>query len=181
MPEPDYLGDDLWGDEDEDTLKDRYLIFRIGEEEYGIEIRFVTEIVSVQKITDVPDMPSFVKGVINLRGQVIPVVDVRVRFKIEERAYDDRTCTVIVDIDGTLVGLVVDTVREVLAIPEDCVSPPPAVNRGAGGRFIQGLGRSGEDVKILLDVNKLLYDEELEQLSGEAVESSQKDSDSQKT
>ena len=92
------LDDDLY-DDDEDTQKDKYLTFHLAGEDYGIEIAFVTEIIGIQKITDVPDMPEFIKGVINLRGKVIPVMDVRIKFNLEARDYDERTCIIVVDIN----------------------------------------------------------------------------------
>jgi len=162
----DILEEELLDEENEDTQKDQYLTFRMGDEDYGIEIRHVIEIVGIQKITEVPDMPDFVKGVINLRGQVIPVIDVRTRFQMPPRDYDDRTCVIVVNINETNVGLIVDTVSEVREIPEQHVAPPPKVRRGPGSRYILGLGKVGDDVKILLDVNKLLFDEELGQLEG---------------
>src|SRR3990172_5823963 len=99
---------------DEDTQEGKYLTFTMGKEEYGIEIHNVTEIIGIQSITDLPDTPDFVKGVINLRGKVIPVLDVRLRFKMEEKAYNDRTCIIVVNIRNMSVGLIVDTVSEVL-------------------------------------------------------------------
>ena len=90
--------------EEEDTQKDKYLTFHLAGEDYGIEIRYVIEIIGIQKITEVPDMPAFIRGVINLRGKVIPVMDVRARFNIEDRAYDDRTCIIVVNLDETEVG-----------------------------------------------------------------------------
>lgn len=161
--------DELWDEEEEDSQKDKYLTFRIGYEDFGIEIVFVTEIVGMQKITEVPDMPDFVKGVINLRGRVIPVIDVRTRFKLEPREYDDRTCVIVVNIDDTAIGLIVDTVNEVINIPEDQVSPPPSVQSGDSGRYIRGMGKVEEEVKILLDVNKLLHEEEMKEMAS-AVE-----------
>jgi purine-binding chemotaxis protein CheW len=113
-------------------------------------------------------MPDYIKGVINLRGKVIPVMDVRKRFKLQEREYDERTCIIVVEIDGTSVGLVVDTVNEVADIPEDQVEPPPK-SKHKGGSYIQGIGKIGKEVKILLDINKILYEEELETIS-EAVQ-----------
>ena len=110
-------------------------------------------------------MPDFLKGVINLRGQVIPVIDVRRRFHMEERAYDDRTCVVVVKVRETNVGLIVDTVSEVREIAEDCVSAPPSIARGARSRYIAGLGKVGAEVKILLDVDKLLFEEEWAELA----------------
>lgn len=161
--------DDLYDGEDEDTQKDKYLTFRISNEDYGIEIRHVTEIVGIQKVTEVPDMPDFVKGVINLRGNVIPVVDVRTRFQMDPRPYDDRTCVVVVNIQETAVGLVVDTVNEVANIIPENISPPPKVRKGAGSRYIQAMGKVGTEVKILLDVQRLLYDDELELITAPAA------------
>jgi len=148
-------------DEDEDTQKDKYLTFRIGNEEYAIEIKHVTEIVGIQKITEVPEMLDFVKGVINLRGNVIPVIDVRARFQMKSREYDDRTCVVVVNIEEMAVGLVVDTVNEVTSIPSDSIAPPPKFQKGAGCHFICGMGKIGDSVKIILDIDKLLRDEEI--------------------
>jgi purine-binding chemotaxis protein CheW len=151
--------------ETEDTQNGKYLTFVIGSEEYGIEIRHVTEIIGIQSITDLPDMPSFVKGVINLRGKVIPVIDIRLRFSMQEREYDERTCIVVVKVNATSVGLIVDSVSEVLDIATENVEPPPQVHKGEGSRFLQGLGKVNGDVKILLEVQKLLFEEELEAIS----------------
>lgn len=156
--------DDLNDEEDEDTQKDKFLTFHVGNEDYGIDIRFVTEIIGIQRITEIPDMPAFVRGVINLRGQVIPVMDVRTRFNLESRDYDDRTCIMVVNINETSIGLVVDTVSEVTDIPEAQIEPPPVTGKGTKSRYIKGMGKVGEEVKILLDVNKLLFDDEIEQI-----------------
>ena len=156
--------------EEEDTQEGKYLTFRIAKEEYGIEIRYVTEIIGIQRITDLPDTPEFVKGVINLRGKVVPVIDVRLRFGMSERDYDERTCIIVVNINSTAVGLIVDSVSEVLDIPEQDVEQPPKVNKGGSSRYIQGLGKVGESVKILLDTRRLLFADELEQLK-EAIDS----------
>ena len=156
------LDDDLY--DDEDTQKDKYLTFHIGTEDYGISIAYVTEIIGIQSITEIPEMPDFIKGVINLRGKVIPVMDVRTRFKLSPREYDERTCIIVVEIDDTSVGLVVDAVNEVADIPEDQVEAPPKSKR-KGGSYIQGIGKIDKEVKILLDVNKILYDEEIESIT----------------
>jgi len=148
-------------EEDEDTQKDKFLTFKVGKEDYGLEICHVTEIIGIQKITEVPDMPDYVKGVINLRGKVIPIMDVRKRFKFEERDYDDRTCIVVVHINDTSLGLVVDTVKEVSDIPEKDIQPPPEIAEGNRQFFIRGLGKVEEEVKILLDAEKLLTKSEL--------------------
>jgi purine-binding chemotaxis protein CheW len=145
-------------------MEGKYLVFSLAEEDYGLSIRDITEIIGVQRITDLPDTPHYVKGVINLRGKVIPVIDVRIRFGIEPEEYTERTCIIVVNIRGNAVGLIVDSVAEVIDIPASQVEEPPKLNRGTGSRFINGLGKVGESVKILLDTQKLLYEEELEQL-----------------
>ena len=152
-------------DEELSTQDGQYLTFNIDKQEYGIEIRHVTEIVGIQKITDLPDLPQFIKGVINLRGKVIPVLDVRLRFGMKEREYDDRTCIMVVNINETSIGLVVDTVSEVMNIAEESIEQPPKVSKKVNGnRFVQGLGKVEDDIKILLDTQKLLFEEELEEL-----------------
>ena len=156
--------DDEYDEDDEDTQKDKFLTFCVGSEVYGIEICHVIEIIGVQKITEVPDMPDFVRGVINLRGQVIPVMDVRLRFSMEKREYDERTCFVVVNIKEVQVGFIVDTVSEVVDIKEDAISPPPKIAKGESTRYIKGMGKIDEQVKILLDVESLLFDEKLAQL-----------------
>ena len=155
------IEDDLYDDDDEDTQKDKYLTFTVGREDYGIEIYHVTEIIGIQKITDVPDMPAYIKGVINLRGKVVPVMDVRVRFRMPEREYDERTCIVVVNVNGTAVGLVVDTVKEVAGILESNIELPPEVAESSTQHYIKGLGKVGQDVKILLDAERLVRKEDI--------------------
>jgi purine-binding chemotaxis protein CheW len=145
-------------EEDEDTQEDKFLTFIVNGEEFGIEIRHVTEIIGIQNITEVPDMPHYIKGVINLRGKVIPVMDVRLRFGVKEREYDDRTCIIVINIDEQSVGMIVDRVSEVLDIPKNDVEPPPKVKRGESSRFIKGMGKVDERVKILLNEYQLLFD-----------------------
>lgn len=159
----DELDSDLY--DEEDTQKDKYLTFHLAGEDYGIEIAFVTEIIGIQKITEVPDMPQFIKGVINLRGKVIPVMDVRLKFNLDEKEYNERTCIVVVDISDTSIGLVVDEVSEVVDIPETQVEPPPQTGTGTSSRYLKGMGKLDDEVKILLNVDKLLYDEELEKIA----------------
>ncbi len=143
----------------EDTLEGRNLTFALGEEEYGIEIRYVTEIVGIQSITDLPDTPDYLLGVINLRGKVIPVIDMRLRFHLPFREFDERTCIIVVNLRDTSVGLIVDTVSEVIEIPADHVEPPPRSEMGSHNRYISGLGRVEEEVKILLDMEQLLFED----------------------
>jgi purine-binding chemotaxis protein CheW len=156
-------------DEDEGTQDTKYLTFSIAEEVYGINISDITEIIEIQKVTEVPDMPKYVKGVINLRGKVIPIIDLRLRFNMDERNYDDRTCIVIVTVNGNLIGFIVDTVLEVVAIPEKDVSEPPQFRKaGSNEKYITGIGKVGDKVKILLDAGKLVQEEELGKISNNA-------------
>ncbi len=156
--EPALLNEDEEG-YDEDLQKDMYLTFHLAGEDYGLPVRSVIEIIGVQKTTLVPDMPPYVIGIINLRGAVIPVVDIRVRFGLEPKPVDERTCVIVVQLAGTLVGAQVDQVRDVALIPEPAVEPAPKVRKGPASRFISGLGKVDDNVKILLDVTRLFYDE----------------------
>jgi purine-binding chemotaxis protein CheW len=146
---------------EEDTLKGKFLTFSLGAEVYGIEIRYVTEIIGLQAITEVPDLAEYVKGIINLRGKIIPVIDVRLRFGKPPQEYNDRTCVIVVDIKEVSVGLIVDTVAEVLTIADQDIVPPPQMNNGSHQRFINAIGKVGNDVKLILDCDRLLNDEEV--------------------
>lgn len=151
--------------EQADTQEDKYLAYRLSKENYVIEIHYITEIIGIQKITRLPDMPDFIRGVINLRGKVIPVIDVRIRFGLEERQYDERTCIIVVNIKDLTVGLIVDQVQEVITIPSSQVDVPPTINKKSESRYIKGLGKIDDEVKIILDIDQLLFDEELQQLT----------------
>ncbi|MFP4527793.1 MAG: chemotaxis protein CheW [Candidatus Kapaibacterium sp.] len=152
------LDNDVFTSEDEDTLKDRFLTFKLGEQIYAIAIRYVREIIGIQNITGVPNIRKYIKGIINLRGNIIPVVAVRLRFRMNEIEYDDRTCIVVVQVHNLEIGLIVDEVIEVLNIPENKISQPPTTSKGTQSQFIAGIGKVGKQIKIILDVNKLLYD-----------------------
>ena len=134
----------------------KYLTFTLVNEEYGIGILKVKEIIGMMPVTSVPQTPEFVKGVINLRGKVIPVMDVRERFNIETRPYDERTCIVVVDVSEVAVGLIVDTVNEVIDIPSENIDPPPSAHAGIETGYISGMGKVGVRVKIILDVQQVL-------------------------
>ncbi len=159
------MGDELRPDltlEEEDAQKNRFLVFSLGKETYGIEIKYVTEIIGMQAVTEIPQLPEYVKGIINLRGKIIPVTDVRLRFKKESKEYNDRTCIIVIDINETSIGLIVDSVAEVLTIPEQDIVAPPQMNKGISNRFIKSIGKVGSEVKLLLDCEKLLTEAELE-------------------
>jgi len=149
----------------EDTQKGKFLTFSIGKEDYGFEIKYVTEIIGIQEITEVPELPVYVRGIINLRGKIIPVMDVRLRFKKEAIDYNDRTCIVVIDIHDISIGLIVDHVADVIVISPENIVPPPAVKTGFHNRYIKGIGKVGSEVKLLLDCDKLLNDEEVSTLS----------------
>lgn len=150
---------------EDDTQENKFLTFSLGKESYGIEIRYVTEIIGLQPITEVPELPEYIKGIINLRGKIIPVMDVRLRFKKEPKEYNDRTCVIVVDIRDVSVGLIVDSVSEVITIPEQDIVDPPQMNKGYQNRYIKSIGKVGNDVKLLLDCEKLLASDEVETLS----------------
>ena len=148
----------------EDTQHGRFLTFSIGHEIYGIEIRYVTEIIGIQPITEIPEVPDCVKGIINLRGKIIPVIDVRLKFKKDAVEYNDRTCIIVIDIKEVSIGLIVDNVVEVLSITDENIVDPPDYKTGFQSRYIKGIGKVGTEVKLLLDSEKLLKDEEIEVL-----------------
>lgn len=145
-------------DEDSDSIDNMYLIFAVSSEDYGVPIAMVTEIVGMQRIMAVPDVPDYIKGVINLRGKVIPLMDVRLRFGIAERAYDDRTVIIVLDVGDAPVGLIVDGVREVTEIADDKVDRAAGISRDDAHSVVSGLGRIDERVAILLNVPVLVSD-----------------------
>lgn len=149
---------------DEDVYGGKFLTFLLQEEEYGLEILKVREIMGLMNITTVPLMPPHVKGVINLRGQVIPVIDLRLKFSLPEDSYDQKTCIIVVDVEGMQMGIVVDTVSEVLDIDSVHIDPPPSFGSKLDTEYILGMGKVNDQVKILLDINKVLTGEEMAQM-----------------
>lgn len=147
----------------EDTQKGKYLTFSLGQEDYGIEIKHVTEIIGIQAITPIPEMPDYIKGIINLRGKIIPVMDIRLRFKKEPREYNDRTCIIVVELQDVAMGVIIDSVSEVVAISDQEIVPPPQL-KDYHQHYIMGIGKVENRVKLLLDCEKLLSDDEMESL-----------------
>lgn len=140
-------------------VKDRagkYLTFVLANEEYGLEILKVREIIGMMEITAVPRTPAHVKGVINLRGKVIPVVDLRLKFSMVEAEHTDETCIIVVDVDGVEIGIIVDRVSEVLDIAGDDIDDPPSFGTSVDTEFILGMGKADSRVTILLDIAKVL-------------------------
>lgn len=130
--------------------------FSIGEEEFGVDILRVQEINRMLDVTRVPNAPEYVDGVINLRGKVIPIVDLRQRFGMERREHDKNTRIIVVELSGQVLGFVVDAVREVLRIPRSVTEPPPALAGGAREEYIIGVGKLDDRLLMLLDLEKVL-------------------------
>ena len=139
--------------------------FSIGEEEFGVDILKVQEIIRTMEITKVPRAQDFVEGVINLRGKVIPIIDLRRRFGLDSKPHDKDTRIIVIEINNMIVGFVVDSVSEVLRIPAGTVEPPPPVVAGVESEYISGVGKLQDRLLILLDLDKLLSSEDLENLT----------------
>ena len=144
---------------------EKYLTFSLGSEEYGVEILKVREIIGLLDITPVPHTPEFIKGVINLRGKVIPVIDLRLKFGLEPKEYDERTCIIVVEVSNeagsVMMGIVVDSVSEVLNISTTDIEPAPKFGINIDTKFILGMAKTKDRVKILLDINRVLTQEEI--------------------
>lgn len=141
----------------DDTIKNKYLTFVIEDEIFGIDIAHVIEIIPVPSITWMPENPEAIKGIINLRGSIIPVIDVRLRFEKEEREYDELTCIIVIEYEDNHIGMIVDTVNEVLYIPKRLTSHPPNAKLKYQNKFIKAIGKVDGDVQLLLDLDKFLY------------------------
>jgi purine-binding chemotaxis protein CheW len=145
-------------------LGTKYLTFLLAEEEYGLEILKVREIIGIMDITRVPQTPEFVRGVINLRGKVIPVIDLRSKFELPLVKYNDQTCIIVVDV-GVLMGVIVDTVQEVRNIRREDIEEPPNLGASIDTSFFVGMAKVDGEVKILLDIDRIMTSEELVRLT----------------
>ncbi len=134
--------------------------FQLGQEEYGVGITKVQEIILMGEITRVPETPAYIKGLINLRSTVIPIVDLRLRFGLPEQAPTEETRIMVVNVCGKTVGIVVDAVNEVLRISRDQIAPPPPTVAGVGREYLTGLVRLNKGLLILLDIDKLLAEDQ---------------------
>lgn len=147
---------EIYDEDHEDTQKDKFLTFSIDQEVYGLDISHVTEIIGIQEITEIPDQLPCIRGVINLRGKIIPTMDIRLRFGKPPREYDDRTCIVVLELLELTVGIIVDRVVEVTCIPENEISLPPSFGNGSGSQFVRGIGKVENSVKLILDSDRLI-------------------------
>lgn len=160
---------------DNDAQKDKYVTFKSGSEYFGIKIEYVNEIIVYQEITKIPETEDYIKGLINLRGKIIPVVDARIRFRQEPFEYNDRTCIIVLNVKNLVVGLIVEKIAEVVEITEGNIVPNPKIGKAdkSQNKYVYGIGRVGDKVKLLLDPEKLLNDEDtalLEQITDEKEE-----------
>ncbi len=156
----------------EDSKAGKYLTFKLADEDYGISLLKVREIIGMMPITSVPRTPEFVKGVINLRGKVIPVTDLRLRFDMLQIDYNDRTCIIVVEVAGqestVQMGIVVDAVTEVLPVQDNEIEPAPEFGSSVDTRYILGMANMEGAVKILLDIDRVLTDAEIAALENAA-------------
>jgi purine-binding chemotaxis protein CheW len=152
-----------------EQLAGKYLTFALDKEEYAIEILKVNQIIRLQQITAIPRTPSFVRGVINLRGMIIPIIDLRKKFEMNEHADTERSCIVVIQLeqDGKKInmGIIIDEVREVLEIPADDIEKTPEFGAGIDTQFIIGMAKTGNNVKMMLDISKVLTTSEIKDLS----------------
>ena len=146
--------------QEEEVDQIQYVVFSLGVEEYGLPIELAKEIIKPTKITPVPNTEEYVPGVINLRGQIIPVVDLYKRFSLGEETEREREKIIIVEIEDTMIGLMVDKVREIVWIAEETIDDPPEVVGGIKQEFLKGVGTLDEQLLIIIDINKTLFDEE---------------------
>lgn len=147
---------------DQDAQKGKYMTFKSGNEYFAIGIEYVSEIIQFQKITVVPETEDYIKGLINLRGKIIPVIDVGLRFNQPPIEYNDRTCIIVIDVKSTVVGLIVGMIAEVVTIEEEDILPPPSIGRSdkVQNKYVYGIGKTGDSVKLLLDLDKFLHDDD---------------------
>ncbi len=155
---------DVYGVSGDGIVDDMYLTFEVAAETYAVNIGCVTEIVGMQPVSSIPEVPEYIRGAMNLRGKVIPVMDQRLRFGMPPQAYDERTSIIVLDVKGVSTGLVVDRVTDVVTIPKDKIDPPPFwLNKGEQG-IIQGLGKMDERVSVILHVPSLVNGETIANL-----------------
>lgn len=153
----------------EHELAGKYLTFMLKNEYYGMPIRPIQDIIEMQEYTTVPQTADYVKGVINLRGTVIPVIDLRQKFGMEQREYDKKTCIIVVNLDEIQTGLIVDRVQEVQEFPDEEIDPTPGMSSEIQVKFIAGIGKKEDQVYILLNLQRILEEKEIEELK-EATE-----------
>ncbi len=147
----------------------QYVTFSIGEEFYGVTATKVHEIIGMTKITHVPNSMDYMKGIINLRGSVVPVVDMRLKFRMEEKEYTEQSIIIIVEIKGRLFGMIVDSVSDVIGIAENSIQDTPHFSTKIETDFISGIGNNNDQLIIILDVDKILTAEEIQEAEAKSA------------
>ncbi|MBC3803192.1 chemotaxis protein CheW [Acetobacterium fimetarium] len=148
--------------DEEIDQKGQFLTFLLENEAYGIWIGYVTEIIGILPYMEVPELPNYLRGIINLRGRIIPIMDMRLRFGKHFVDYDERTCIIVVDIEEDTVGFIVDSVSEVVTIDDDKIIEQPMMSTGISNQFVKSIGKVADEVKLLLDCEKVLRYKEME-------------------
>ena len=152
-----------------DAVVEEYLTFTLADEEYGVDILKVQEIRGYDAVTRLPDAPDFIKGVVNLRGRIVPIVDLRIKFKLGKVEYDEFTVVIILNLNGRVVGIVVDGVSDVTALQESQVRDVPDLVSSIDTRYILGLASVDEHMLILVDIERLMKSEEMALMDGMAA------------
>lgn len=141
---------------DNEEIHGKHMVFSVCGVNYAIEIEYVTEIIGIQPITPVPNLPSYVKGIANVRGTIVPVVDMRAKFGLERVPYDERTCIILACKDDINIGLIVDSVEDVIQLSQEDILPPPRGNADGRNKYLKAIGKCGDQVEQILDISKIM-------------------------
>lgn len=150
---------------DASEVENKYLTFWTAEQRFGVSIADVVQIVQMQPITEVPEFPAYAKGIITLRGSIIPIIDVRKRFNMPEKAYDDRTCIIVCSIGKSYLGFIVDRVDEVSFIPPEEISDPPELANEELASYLRGVSQHGNQLVLLINMKKFISPSQIEKLT----------------
>lgn len=162
----DFLNNYNEKEEEVDLQYMKFLTFEVDSRTFALPIKDVLEIIEVQKATPVPEFPDYVKGIINTKGKVIPIIDMRLRFQLEEAEYTERTCIIVASISSVEIGFIVDTVNAVIELEEDMLAPPPVITTDKVSRYITGVAKYQNDLIIILDPKKILDEKGFNLVSG---------------
>lgn len=151
--------------EEQALTQHMFMTFQCGKESFGIEIKYVEEIIQYQSITTIPEVDDYIKGLINLRGKIIPVIDMRMRFGLEPLPYTDRTCIIVINVNNIVIGLIIESIAMVVTIDDADILPPPSLSHGKEqDKYVYGIGKTGDKVKLLLDPEKLVCGVNMDEL-----------------
>lgn len=150
---------------DASEVKDKYLTFWTSDQIFGVSIADVVQIVQMQPVTEVPEFPDYAKGIITLRGLIIPIIDVRARFHMPQKEYDDRTCIIVCSMNDNFIGFIVDRVDEVTRIPKSEISPPPTLANENIAEYLRGVSQRDKQLILLMDMKKFISQKHIEKLT----------------